>query len=160
MMGFSTNQWVVLVLVLLLGWLLGLASRSGSGKWGRAYEQEHAERLALAEAQDARVAAANARITERERVRTPAPAVAPLGSAREGVDDLTLIRGIDRNEEVRLNDAGYFSLRDIAAMRPADEAALEARFGYEPGHIARQHWSEQAEMLLAGRFEDHRRRFY
>jgi hypothetical protein len=48
MPAFTTNQWAVVVLVLVAGWLLGLMSRSsGGGKWRRAYEDEREKHLAL-----------------------------------------------------------------------------------------------------------------
>ncbi|AYJ87235.1 hypothetical protein D3Y57_16465 [Sphingomonas paeninsulae] len=47
MPAFTTNQWAVVVLVLVAGWLLGLMSRSGGAKWRRAYEEERESHLAL-----------------------------------------------------------------------------------------------------------------
>jgi len=162
MMSFTANQWAVLALVLVAGWLLGMLSRSGSGRWRRAYEEERARREALEEAHDARLAAANARIAELERTE---PAVGPgtgagiAAAARGEIDDLTLIRGVNRAEEVRLNDAGIFRFRDITAMTAAEEAALEGRLSYQPGLIAHERWREQAELLAAGKAEEHRRLF-
>lgn len=62
-MGFTANQWAILALVLILGWLIGLLSRSGGSKWRRAYTEERAAR----EATDTRLAAARERIVELER---------------------------------------------------------------------------------------------
>ena len=45
MPAFTTNQWAILFLVLVLGWLLGLISRSGGAKWRRAYEAERDARV-------------------------------------------------------------------------------------------------------------------
>lgn len=161
-MIFSTNQWVILLLVLVLGWLLGLLSRSGGAKWRRLYEQERAERQSLTDAQEARIAAANTRIAELER-HAPAMGAGAAGSigaaARGGTDDLTRIRGIDRAEEVRINEAGIHSFRDIEKMSATDEAALEGRLGYGQGRIAAEHWREQAALLRAGNAEEHGRRF-
>jgi hypothetical protein len=64
---FTLNQWAILALVLLLGWLLGLLSRSGGGRWRRAYEQEHRDRLAIERDRDARYHATEADALERER---------------------------------------------------------------------------------------------
>jgi hypothetical protein len=66
---FTLNQWAILALVLLLGWLLGLLSRSGGGRWRRAYEQEHRDRLAIERDRDARYHATEADAVERERMR-------------------------------------------------------------------------------------------
>ncbi len=43
---FNTNQWVVLALVLILGWFLGLFTLSGGRKWRKAFEQERSARIA------------------------------------------------------------------------------------------------------------------
>lgn len=161
-MAFTTNQWAILFLVLVLGWLLGLASRSGGGKWRRRYEEERAEHAALREGQDARVAAANARIAELER---HAPAIGAgtaggIAAAASGRrDDLSLIRGLGRDGETRLNDAGYHSYRDVARLNGSDEAALEGRLGLEPGTIACEDWRGQADLLARGGHDEHRTRF-
>ncbi|MBA3896852.1 MAG: hypothetical protein H0X36_06905 [Sphingomonadaceae bacterium] len=47
MPAFTTNQWVIVALVLVAGWLLGLMSRSGGGRWRREYEAEREAHLAL-----------------------------------------------------------------------------------------------------------------
>ena len=47
MTPFTTNQWIVVALVLVAGWLLGLMSRSGGGKWKREYEAERDAHLRL-----------------------------------------------------------------------------------------------------------------
>jgi predicted flap endonuclease-1-like 5' DNA nuclease len=161
-MGFTTNQWAILALVLVLGWLLGLLSRGGSRRWRRAYEEERDRHAALRTEHEARVAAANKRIAELERHEPAvgagtAGAVAAAAAGRR--DDLSLIRGIDRAEETRLNDAGIHSFRDVATMSAADEAALEARLGYDRGRIANERWREQAELLAQGKHDDHRARY-
>jgi hypothetical protein len=53
---FTTNQWAVLFLVLVLGWLLGLMSSSGGARWRRQYEAEHDARLAAERDRDERLA--------------------------------------------------------------------------------------------------------
>ena len=162
MMSFTVNQWAVIALVLVAGWVLGMLSRSGGARWRQAYEEEHARREALERDGDARLAAANARISELERTAPPIGArtgAAVAAAARGSMDDLTLIRGIDRAEEVRLNDAGILRFRDITAMSAADEAALEGRLGYQPGYIAHERWRDQADLLAAGKADEHRRLF-
>lgn len=47
MPAFTTNQWAIVALVLVAGWLIGLMSRGGGGRWRRAYEEERAAHLAL-----------------------------------------------------------------------------------------------------------------
>lgn len=157
-MTFTINQWAILLLVLILGWIFGLMSRSGGGRWRTAYEDERRARLA----NEARIEAANARIVELER-HAPAIGVGTGASiaaaARGGRDDLTLIRGIDRGEETRLNDAGIHAFRDITAMSTNDEAAIEGRLGYQPGRIEGERWREQADLLARGKTDDWRKRF-
>ncbi len=43
---FTTNQWAVVALVFVAGWLLGLMNRSGS-RWRREYDREREEHRAL-----------------------------------------------------------------------------------------------------------------
>ena len=71
-MGFTTNQWAILALVLLLGWLLGLASRSSGRGWKREAADERARRRIAEE----RLDVAHARIAELERHPVVAPVVA------------------------------------------------------------------------------------
>lgn len=68
---FTTNQWAILLLVLVLGWLLGLLSASGGGRWRREYEREREARRA----DEARLQAADARVAEYER-QGPVPTTA------------------------------------------------------------------------------------
>ncbi len=44
---FTANGWVILGLTLVIGWLLGLLSRSGGSKWKSAYNREREAHLAL-----------------------------------------------------------------------------------------------------------------
>ncbi len=163
MPAFTTSQWAILFLVLLLGWLLGLLSRSGGAKWRRAYESERDARVAEQGEHEQALATANARIDELERAR-PAP-VAPVAPASTPAtldltrDDLTRISGISRAGERRLNGAGIHRYRDIAALSPGDEAALEERMGADTGYIEQEQWREQAALLADGRLEEHARRF-
>ena len=161
-MIFTTNQWAILALVLVLGWILGRLSRSGGGRWRRAYEAERDRHALLRTEHEARMTASNRRIADLERhepaiATGTAGAVAAAASGRN--EDLSLIRGIDSAEETRLNDAGIHAYRDITAMSAADEAALEARLGYDRGRIAAQQWRDQAELLARGRVQEQRDRF-
>ena len=53
MENFTGNGWVILGLVLVVGWLLGLMSRSGGAKWKAAYQREHDAHVALRKDYDA-----------------------------------------------------------------------------------------------------------
>ena len=163
--SFTTNQWIILFLVLLLGWLLGLISRSGGAKWRRAYEAERDARIAEEREHAAAVEAANARIAELERARPAAAAAAvaaPVTTADTldlRKDDLTRINGISAGGERRLNSEGIYRYSDLIALAPAEEAALETRMGADPGYIEQERWREQAALLAEGRVDEHRARF-
>jgi hypothetical protein len=53
MENFTGNGWVILGLTLVVGWLLGLLSRSGGAKWKKAYDTEHSAHVALRKEYDA-----------------------------------------------------------------------------------------------------------
>ncbi|UVO53345.1 hypothetical protein [Sphingomonas sp. SUN039] len=53
MESFTGNGWFILGLTLVIGWLLGLLSRSGGAKWKKAYETERSAHLALRKDYDA-----------------------------------------------------------------------------------------------------------
>ncbi|WP_116091654.1 hypothetical protein [Sphingomonas crusticola] len=166
---FTTNQWAILFLVLVLGWLLGLISRSGGKKWKLAYEAERDARID----EQRHLEAANARIVELENERpvvvTPTT-VAPVAAAEpvtiaqrttgdrfdSSRDDLSLIRGIGAAGQRRLNEEGIYRYADIAAMTPAEEAALEEKLGADEGYIEQERWREQAALLADGKLDEHR----
>lgn len=160
MPAFTTNQWVVVFLVLLLGWLLGLISRSGGAKWRRAYEAERDARVEEQRNTAAELEAANARITELERAG-PAAVAAPVPPATTAHtldltrDDLARIRGIGPVGEADLNEQGVYRYADITGMTPEEEAALEDALGADRGYIAQEHWREQAALLAAGKINEH-----
>lgn len=161
MPSFTTSQWAILFLVLLLGWLLGLISRAGGKKWRQAYEAERDARIEDRREHAAELEAANARIVDLERVRPAAAAAAAPTAATLDLrkDDLARIRGIGAAGERRLNDEGIYRYADIAGMSPADEAALERRMGAEDGYIEQEQWRDQAALLAAGDTAEHGRRF-
>ena len=159
-MGFTANQWAIVALVLVLGWLLGLMSRSGGAKWRRAYEEEQAARIAA----EKREQAARERVGELERQIAGHPVgpgtAASIGAAASGArDDLALIRGIGRSRETTLNEAGIHSYRQVESLSAADAEMLEARMGLSPGTVAREEWREQAAMLRSGEIDAHRTRY-
>lgn len=189
MAGFTTNQWIILALMLALGWLLGLLTASGGRKWRKAFEQERERRIAADAEADrlstrmaalegererrieleqerenhlARAQAANQRIAELEQHRAPinADTAGSIAAAASGQrDDLARIYGIGRGGEIRLNELGVHRYADIIDLSPADQAVLEGRMGAAPGTIADERWQEQADMLRNGHFDEHARRF-
>jgi len=158
---YSTNDWAILLLVLILGILLGLLARGGSGRYRREAEAERAARIE-SERAEAHVRAANERIAELERHAPPigTDTAAAVGAAARGErDDLSLIRGVDRGGETRLNDLHIYRYRDLTRLSAEDEAALEGRMGLEPGTIAREEWREQAALLERDERDQHRARY-
>jgi len=80
-MLFSTsNQYIALLLVLVAGWLLGLASSSGGRKWRERYATEREAHAAARKDADARRAEQDRRIAELERDRERTVAAAPVAS--------------------------------------------------------------------------------
>jgi predicted flap endonuclease-1-like 5' DNA nuclease len=160
--NFGTNEWVVLFLVLVLGWLLGLISRSGGAKWRRAYEAERDARIEEQRDHEAALATANARIADLETKRAGATTLLAPGRATTPEtldlrrDDLSLIRGIGKSGERRLNGNGIYRYADIVNLTPADEAALEEKLGADPGYIEQEKWREQAALLDDGKADEHR----
>ena len=167
MPSFTTNQWAILFLVLLLGWLLGLISRSGGAKWRRAFEAERDARIDEQAEHSATLDAAHARIAELEAARPAVIAPAPIavaGPTRVETldltrDDLARIQGIGAAGEKRLNAEGIYRYADIISLSPAEESALEERMGADHGYIEQEHWREQAAILADGNIDEHRRRF-
>jgi predicted flap endonuclease-1-like 5' DNA nuclease len=165
MPAFTTNQWVVVFLVLVLGWLLGLISRSSGAKWRRAYEAERDARIDEQRTYAAELETANARIVELERARPVAAApvaAAPLAAASTPHnldltrDDLSRIRGIGPVGEADLNEQGIYRYSDIANMTADEEAALEDRLGADRGYISQEGWRAQARLLADGKIDEHR----
>jgi len=62
-------------------------------------------------------------------------------------DNLALIRGTDPQIVQRLNDAGYTSFAQIAALDDAGVRALEDAIGM-PDRVRRWNWPAQAQLLL------------
>ncbi len=70
-------------------------------------------------------------------------------AAPSAADDFKVIRGIGPVVESRLHSAGILTLAQLAAMLPADVAALVA--GLSANRIAKQNWIGQARKLASKR---------
>lgn len=81
MVTFTPTQWIILLLVLVLGWVLGLMSRSGGGRWKRELAAERELHAATRRDYEARIAE-----LERERARDLPP------ERRSAIDNLDLRR--------------------------------------------------------------------
>jgi len=189
MFEFSTNQWAIIALIFILGWLLGLFTLSGGRKWRQGYERERTARIAIEKERDrlatriteldgerdrrialeqdrdtqlARSDAANSRIADLERGRAPidSATAASIAAAAAGQrDDLARIFGIGRSGEIKLNELGIHRYAEIVKLSATEEAQLEGRMGLAPGTIADERWREQAELLRKGDFDEHARNF-
>jgi predicted flap endonuclease-1-like 5' DNA nuclease len=65
-------------------------------------------------------------------------------------DDLRRMKGVGPKLATLLNDLGITRFSQIAAMGPAELAALDARLGAFQGRPERDRWQEQARLLAAG----------
>jgi len=73
-----------------------------------------------------------------------------LEAARDGkADDLTLIKGIGKVNEAKLNAHGIYHFDQIADWNTSDIKAAEAYLAFD-GRIAREDWVRQARYLSAG----------
>jgi uncharacterized membrane-anchored protein YhcB (DUF1043 family) len=66
---FTPAFWMILGLTLVLGWVLGLMSRSGGKKWKLELERERKDHQAAIRNRDAQIEALKARTAELERSR-------------------------------------------------------------------------------------------
>jgi predicted flap endonuclease-1-like 5' DNA nuclease len=178
-MLFQTpTQFAVLALVLVAGWLFGLASHPGGRKWRSRYEAEREAHAAYRREAEARVKTSDDRVAELERrnatlesdVRAAGVAVpaAPLAAdaPRRGnwlgtgeAHDLSRIRGIDGALQKRLAGAGVETFSDVERLSDTEAAALESKLSLPEGTVARDEWREQAAMLAAGREDEWRGRY-
>ena len=101
MASFTPEFWLILGLTLVLGWVLGLMSRSGGGRWKRELRTEREAHAAALRERDERLREADARIAELERTR-------PATAYR---DDL------DTREDLRRRDSAIDNL-DLTDRRP------------------------------------------
>ena len=56
MFDFTTDQWVTIAIIFAIGWVLGMLSRSGSGKYRKQYEDERDAHQTLRRDYDAHMA--------------------------------------------------------------------------------------------------------
>ncbi len=159
----TTTQFVALALTLVAGWLFGLASRSGGGKWRERYQDERLEHGRTRDEAEERIRTLQAEV-KTLRSQVPASAADRTDPAWRGWfgwgrDNLVRIRGIDEPRAKQLNELGIQTYREIEKMAPADEAALEQRLGLSAGTIAEQGWREQAALLAAGNEREHAEKF-
>ncbi|CAM8661911.1 MULTISPECIES: hypothetical protein [Sphingobium] len=152
MMSFNLNEVALLLVVLVIGWLLGLMM-SGRGKYRRLWQDEQAVHRSAIKERDARIEASHKRIAELERHSAAPIAVGATTTAAgvgHGRDDLSRISGVSQAQESALNEAGYHRYGQIAALNAEQEATLEARLGLKPGAIAHDDWRGQALALERG----------
>jgi predicted flap endonuclease-1-like 5' DNA nuclease len=167
-MVITANLWVMLGITLLIGFIFGLFV-SNAGKHKRRWREEvrlrdklEKERAVLISDRDSALAHRDARIAELESKQAAVP-VAPLHrsgeSAVDGRDRLSAITGIDPQDEIRLNEAGYYRYDQIAHLGSSDERALEDQLQRERGSIRDEQWREQAKLLASGNSAEHLSRY-
>ena len=165
----TATQFAALGLALFAGWLFGLASRSGRGKWRDRYQDEELRHRTFRTSAEATQGENLRRIRELEAevARLRSRTVEGVGAHEPGWrgwfgwgrDNLARIRGIDTTREQLLNEGGIKTYRDVEKMSLEDEAVLEQRLGMGKGAIAAANWREQAALLRAGDEDEHARRF-
>ncbi len=85
-------------------------------------------------------------------------ATAPAPEAMEAAEPLsgdaayplTTLKGLGPRAAAALNECGIAAVADLAALSPADAAAIDAQLGPLAGRLARDRWVEQARLLAAG----------
>jgi predicted flap endonuclease-1-like 5' DNA nuclease len=163
----TANLWALLGITLLAGFLFGLFV-SNAGKYRKQWRAEVRERIRveherddLMKERDRVVAERDARVMELQRNRATTTAPLPVGAAPtpDARDRLSAIAGLDPQDEIRLNEAGYYRYDQIAGLSSRDDRALEDALGRDRGSIRAEQWREQAKMLAAGRSDDHLRQY-
>ena len=102
------------------------------------------------------------RLSSRLPTTAPAPAAAkpaaPPVAAPAPDDDLTRIRGIDRDLAAKLIGLGVRRYADIANWKRNDISCIADRLGMN-GRVERENWIEQAQVLAKGGETDYSRRW-
>lgn len=186
-MLFQTpTQFAVLLLLLVVGWLFGLASHPRGRKWRRAYDEERLNYAGYRDDAENQLKDADRRIAELERenarLRTDLDKVRPVVAASEAVpagtvasaqpapkrgwfswpsggDDFGKIRGLDTVTARRLKAEGVTRYAELASLTDTDEIALERRLNLPAGFIQREQWRQQAALLAEARGEEHSGKF-
>ena len=71
-----------------------------------------------------------------------------LAAPRGAPDDLAKLTGVGPQIVKKLNEHGVFHYWQLAAMTPAEVEKLDADLKFS-GRIARDHWVDQARMLIS-----------
>jgi len=86
--------------------------------------------------------------SEEQEIETSKPAL--LTEAKNGKkDNLTLVKGIGKVLEERLNNLGIFHFEQIASWTKAEQAWIDKYMSF-PGRVEREEWVKQAKKLLKG----------
>jgi hypothetical protein len=118
MVSFTPNEWVILALVLLLGWVLGLMSRSGGRRWRRDLAAEREAHAATRRDYDARLAEAERRhdtVRHDTALRDNGP--------RDTIDRDTVHRDTVHRDTVVNRDR---AATDAADLRPGERIEIDA----------------------------------
>ena len=86
-----------------------------------------------------------------EPAARPVPAApAPAATNADAAAPVTLLKGLGPKVAARLGELGITTVGQIAALSPADAAALDAELGAFRGRMARDRWIDQAKLLASG----------
>lgn len=111
------------------------------------YFQNLIEQKAMFDRLQQRVEALEAQLDAREAEASP-ETEPPRPADPPAKDDLTRIKGIGNVTAGRLEEHGYTSFAQIAALSPEEAEALEEKLDVFSGKIARENWVEQAKKLM------------
>ncbi|CDP54227.1 NADH-ubiquinone oxidoreductase chain E [Devosia sp. DBB001] len=114
-------------------------------------ERKAADASAKADGKPARAMRPTATGAESKAGKLDGGASVPLFAAPEGAakDDLKMISGVGPVLEGKLNAIGIITFAQVAAMKKADIARLEAHLAF-PGRVERDDWIKQAKALAKG----------
>jgi len=114
-------------------------------------ERVAADQAAKADGKPARAMREDATGAESKAGKLDGGAAVPLFKAPEGAakDDLKMISGVGPVLEGKLNAIGIITFAQVAAMKKADIARLEAHLAF-PGRVERDDWIRQAKALAKG----------
>jgi hypothetical protein len=115
----TVNEWIVLALVLLAGWLFGLASHPGGRKWRARYATERDAHAAYRHDMEARLSASDARVRDYEADRGR---VGELERDRAELERARLRIAELERENARLAQAPAAPVAQVAPASPVTAA--------------------------------------
>jgi large subunit ribosomal protein L21 len=112
------------------------------------YRRRNGHRQDLTQIRITEILTGGAKPSKKEKVAKPAPLAAPVEG--KAADDLSLIGGIGPKILKTLNEMGYTTYAQIAALDGDAIEQVETAIKSK-GRVAREEWIEQAKELAAGK---------